>query len=105
MSEQKLNISLGVSMAYVITSRPSKKSKLRRLSFLPRIGLTIDFAGKQYGYFQVPIAELLLNMIGRDFTMANIISVSHQQIKELELPNRPEAKKRTSKKPAPRKAQ
>lgn len=91
-------------MAYVITSRPSKKSKLRRLSFLPRIGITVDFAGTQYGYFQVPITEMLLNLVGRGFTLENVISVSHQQIKELELPNRPAAKKRTAKKPTKAKA-
>jgi len=85
-------------MAYVFTSRPSKKSKLRRLSFLPRIGLTVDFAGTQYGYFQVPITELLFNMLGREITLANVISVSHQQIKELDLPNKPTRKKKTSKK-------
>jgi hypothetical protein len=90
-------------MACVITTRPSKKSKLQRLSFLPRIAITIDFAGTQFGYFQVPFTELLLNMRGRKFNLDNIIAVSHQQIKELELPNTPDVKKRASKKSPARK--
>ena len=90
-------------MACIITSRPSKKSKLRRLSFLPRIGITVDFAGKQYGLFQVPFTELLFNMKDRDFSLANIISVSRQQIDEIELPPAHPAKGPLAKKASVRK--
>jgi len=88
-------------MAFVLTSRPSKKSKLKRISFLPRIGITLDVAGKQYGYFQVPLTETLLNMQGRPWSLKSLIATAHLQIKELELPNK-SPKKKTPKKPSSR---
>lgn len=72
-------------MSIVLTSRPSKPSKLKRLSFLPRIGITVDFAGHQFGYFQVPLIENFVNLVGRGFTVENIIENAHQQIRELEI--------------------
>lgn len=90
-------------MAYVLTSRPSKKSKLRRLSFLPRIGITVDFAGTQYSYFQVPILEMLVNLAGKEWNLKNVVETSHQQISELELPTQSPIKRRKAKKPTSKK--
>lgn len=73
-------------MANVFITRKSSKSKLSRLSLLPRIGLTIDFAGKQFSYFQVSMIEAFWNMPRGQRTVANLIKLSDQQIKEIKLP-------------------
>lgn len=74
-------------MANVFITKKSSKSKLSRLSFLPRIGLTIDFAGKQFSYFQVSMIEAFWNMPRGQRTVANLIKLSEQQIKEIKLPS------------------
>jgi hypothetical protein len=95
-----LNIFQGVFMSIVITSRPSKKTKTRRLSFLPRIALSVDLAGTQFEVFHVPLTETLFNMIGKKFNLQTLISVSHQQIDELVAPNTASTKKSPIKKTA-----
>jgi len=64
----------------------SKKSKIKRLSFLPRIGITIDFAGQLMTYRQAPLLETAVNVIRRGLSMKNLISVAEVQLNEIELP-------------------
>jgi hypothetical protein len=64
----------------------SKPSKLRRLAFLPRIGLIVDVGGRQFTYRQAPLAETLLNLAHRGFSMKNLMEIGFQQFREIELP-------------------
>ncbi len=72
-------------MASQISLEKAKPSNLKRLTFLPRIGITVDFAGKQFIYRQAPIVETLVNLIDRGFNFKNLINVSVEQLNEINL--------------------
>jgi hypothetical protein len=68
-----------------INSKKSPKSKIKRLSFLPRFGFTIDFLGYQFNYKQAPIIETLINI--KKSKGRGIIAVSKDQFNEIKLHN------------------
>lgn len=92
-------------------SNKPKKSKVKRLNFLPRIGLTIDFAGTQITYRQAPILETVVNLFDRGFSMKNLMDVSFEQLQEISLTKlnpceeaaAPTKPKKVTKKATPRK--
>jgi hypothetical protein len=49
-------------MAMSLSIEKAKVSKLKRLKMLPRIGFTIDVAGYQLSYRNVPITETIINL-------------------------------------------
>jgi hypothetical protein len=72
-------------MAMIVSLEKAKESKLKRLKWLPRIGLMIDVAGYRLSYRNVPIAETVLNLFETGFSMKNLMKVSTQQCREVEL--------------------
>ena len=77
-------------MANFLCVEKSKKSTLKRLSLLPRIGVVVDFRGRQFIYRQAPILETLVNMRKSGFSLKNLMSVSFKQLKEITLPEQKE---------------
>ena len=73
-------------MANILCVEKSKKSKVRRLAFLPRFGLTVDIGGRQFIYRQAPMLETVVNLFHRGFSMKNLMNVAHDQLSEIELP-------------------
>lgn len=73
-------------MANMICIEKSKKSKVTRLPFLPRIGITIDLGGRQIIYRQAPFLEFAFNLMSRGFSKRNMIEIAQQQFREIELP-------------------
>ena len=69
-------------MSMSITVKKAKASKLKRVSLLPRIGIYIDFAGKEISFRQAPILETLLNM---KLKRRSLFDIVNQQLKEIAL--------------------
>jgi hypothetical protein len=74
-------------MANVFCVHKSKKSSLKRLPFLPRIGVVVDIGGRQFVYRQAPILETLLNMKKTGFSLKNLVDVSFKQLREINIPS------------------
>jgi hypothetical protein len=72
-------------MAMSLSIEKAKVSKLKRLKMLPRIGFTIDVAGYQLSYRNVPITETIINLFDTGFSMKNLMKVSALQCREVEL--------------------
>ncbi len=72
-------------MSNMICVEKSKPSSLKRLKFLPRVGLVIDFAGQEITYRQAPLLETLVNLRKRGFSMKNLMEVALTQFSEINL--------------------
>ena len=73
-------------MATMLSVQKSERSKLRKLPFLPRFGFTIEVAGRQLTYRQVPLLETLLNARERGLTLKNLLSVAAEALDEVRFP-------------------
>lgn len=73
-------------MANSISIEKAKPSKVRRLKFLPRLGVTIELGGRQITFRHAPIFETLLNVFDRGLSFKNLIEVSREQLREIEIP-------------------
>ena len=63
-------------------------SKLRKIPFLPRIGIYIDVAGYEIVFKKAPILEALFNLLeGGGLKMRNIKNISKQQLSEIQFPS------------------
>jgi hypothetical protein len=73
-------------MANMFSVNKAERSKLRKLPLLPRIGLTVDVAGRQFTYKHAPILETLLNVRERGFSVKNLVRVASEQLAEIGFP-------------------
>jgi len=69
-----------------------KPTKTRRLPFLPRIGIYVDFGGREFSYKQTSILETAINLQERGLTMANLLKVTVEQFAEIQFPKKKKAK-------------
>ena len=63
----------------------SERTKLRKLPFLPRIGLVVDVAGRRFVFKHAPLAETLLNARERGFSLKNLKKVADEELAEISL--------------------
>jgi hypothetical protein len=63
----------------------SKPSRVKRLPFLPRVGIFVDFGGREFSYRQAPLLETLYNLRGKRFNLKNLLGVAFQQLREINL--------------------
>lgn len=63
----------------------TKKSTLKRLSLLPRIGFVMDFGGRKFVFRQAPILETLINLKKEGFSMKAIMEISRKQFNEISM--------------------
>jgi len=75
-------------MSASFTMHKSERSKLRRLPLLPRVGFTLDIAGRQFTFKTAPLLETLLNWRDLGFTVANFRKVTSEELSEIIFPNR-----------------
>jgi hypothetical protein len=92
-------------MSTMIQVEKSKPSSLKRLKFLPRFGLVVDFAGREFIYRQAPILETLLNLSVRGLSAKSFMEVAMQQLSEIGLSKQPLKKSRSTKKKSQKKTQ
>jgi hypothetical protein len=76
-------------MANSLCVEKANESRLQRLPFLPRIGVVVDFGGRQFVYRHAPILEALVNMRKTGFSLRNLLDISFEQLKEIKLPDLP----------------
>jgi hypothetical protein len=69
-----------------------KPSKTRKLPFLPRVGIYVDFGGREFVYKQTSLLETALNLQERGITMANWVKLMVEQFAEIEFPTKKKGK-------------
>lgn len=65
-----------------------KQSRLRKLPLLPRLGLTVDFAGRRFCYRQVSLLETVLNLLERGPSLGNLQKIVKEELAEVQMPQR-----------------
>ena len=75
-------------MAYTLHFQKVERTKLRRLPFLPRFGITIDTFGRQLTIKQVPLLETLLNLRDRGFNLGNFRRLAKEEWDEIRFPTK-----------------
>ena len=73
-------------MANMFCVHKAERTKMRKLPFLPRIGITIDVAGRQFIYKQSPILETVLNLRDRGFSLKNLAKAAAEELDEIRFP-------------------
>ena len=76
-------------MAYTFYVQKSERTKLRRLPFLPRFGITVETFGRQLTFKQVPLLETLLNLRDRGLSLSNFRRLAKEEWDEIRFPGRP----------------
>jgi len=65
----------------------SDKSRSRKFPLLPRVGIVIDFAGRQFSFRHAPLVETLLNLFERGPSRSNLEKIVTEQLYEISLPS------------------
>ena len=74
-------------MAHLIKLVKVEPSKLRRLPFLPRIGLSVELGGLQLVMKHTPPLETLLNLRERGFSWKNLSKLMVDELDEIRFPS------------------
>ncbi len=75
-------------MGILFESEKKKPSKTRKLPFLPRFGIYIDFAGRDFVYKQTSLLETALNLQERGLSLSNFTKLMVEQFAEIQFPIR-----------------
>ena len=75
-------------MSASFTVNKSERSRLRRIPLLPRLGFTLDIAGRQFTFKTAPLLETFLNWRDLGFTVANFRKVTSEELSEISFPGR-----------------
>ncbi len=73
-----------ISKMFLVTR--SRRSGLRKLPFLPRLGLTVDVGGWQLTYRQTPLLEALANLRGAGFSTKAFRKAWSDALDEIRFP-------------------
>ena len=73
-------------MGLLFSSEKRQKSSTRKLPFLPRIGIYVDFCGYEFVLKHVPLLETLLNINPYHLTRAKLEQVIANQLDEVVFP-------------------
>lgn len=73
-------------MGLLFSSDKRQKSSTRKLPFLPRIGIYVDFAGYEFVMKHVPLLETLFNINPYHLTRAKLEQVISAQLDEVIFP-------------------
>jgi hypothetical protein len=65
----------------------SPKTRSRKLPWLPRFGVVVDFGGRRFSYRQVPLLETVVNLLERGPTRFNVNQILMEQFYEICLPS------------------
>ncbi|MDD9950975.1 MAG: hypothetical protein OXT67_05355 [Zetaproteobacteria bacterium] len=76
-------------MGLFFSTEKRKKTGTRKLPFLPRVGIYIDFAGYEVVLKHVPIMETLVNINPYHLTRAKLQQVMAMQMDEVNFPTKP----------------
>lgn len=70
-----------------------KQSPSRKLPFLPRVGVVVEFGKRRFTFRHVPLLETLAILLERGPTVLNFRRIIKEQMNEISLNDKP--KKRT----------
>lgn len=73
-------------MASMLRVLKAESAKLRRVKFLPRIGLTVEIAGRQLVFKHTPTLETLLNFRDRGYNFKAMSKLAAEELEEIRFP-------------------
>ncbi len=73
-------------MATSLIFQKLEKSKFRRVPFIPRVGVTVDWLGYQAAFRHSPILETLINLADKEFSVDNLKSVWRSELDDIRFP-------------------
>jgi hypothetical protein len=73
-------------MANMFCVNKAERTKTRKLPLLPRFGVTVEIAGRQFTYKQVPFIETILNLRERGFSRKNLTKLASEELAEIRFP-------------------
>lgn len=73
-------------MASMLRLLKAETTKLRRVKFLPRVGLTVELGGRVLVFKHTPALETLLNLKARGFSLKNLSKLAIEELEEIRFP-------------------
>ncbi len=73
-------------MASMLRILKAESTKLRRVKFLPRIGLTVEMGGRVLVFKHTPALETFLNLKQRGLTLKNLGKLAIDELEEIRFP-------------------
>lgn len=67
-------------------AKKKKASKLRKMPFLPRIGLYVDVAGYEVVFKYAPFLEAIASLVGQPMGLSQLKKISKEQLAEIKFP-------------------
>jgi len=77
-------------MGIFIKSEKIQFSKIRRIPFLPRIGIVVELGDKRLAYKYVPVIETIVNLLDGPLTLSRLKNIVKNQFAELQFPSHKE---------------
>ena len=65
--------------------KKKQQPKTKRISFLPRIGIYVDFLGREISLKQVPSLETIYNVVTSGVTLSNLKNITKRQLSEIKF--------------------
>lgn len=81
-----LNEKRVIDMVSVFRIEQSRKTRSRKLPWLPRVGFVLDIGGRRISYRQAPVLETLFNLLERGASKTNLNKIIAEQLYEICLP-------------------
>lgn len=73
-------------MASMLRLLKAESTKLRRVKFLPRLGVTFELGGRVLVFKHTPAFETLLNLKDRGFSLKNLSKLAADELEEIRFP-------------------
>lgn len=74
-------------MANMFSVQKVGLSKLRKAPFLPRVGLTLEVAGRQFSFRYAPFLETLLVLRERGYDLRSLPKIAGEIFDEIKFPS------------------
>jgi hypothetical protein len=72
-------------MPFEFVNKKKKNTGTKRLSLLPRVGIYVDFFGRELTFKQVPIVETAYNLLASGITLSNLKKITKLQFSEIDF--------------------
>jgi hypothetical protein len=73
-------------MATMLRLLKAESAMLRRVQFLPRVGMTVELGGRVLVFKHTPTLETLLNLKDRGFSLKNLTKLAIEELEEIRYP-------------------
>lgn len=73
-------------MASMLRLLRAESSKLRRVKFLPRVGVTVELGDRVLVFKHTPALETFMNLKDRGLSLKNLMKLATDELEEIRFP-------------------